>query len=298
MNNRTELPPIQYLPAFEAAARLLSFKLAADELCVTPPAISQQIKSFENWLGKALFIRRTRMLELTEAGSFYLQAAQAILQAHRQAYSEFDRRFNQRALYLSGTLFLTQEILLPNYLRFKDYLPGTELRLEARMSYVDFRHESIDAAVRFGNGQWPGTKSYFLSAASVTPVCSRAYADLHPLKDTQDLLAHRLIYAPPAMSGWEEYFCDAQNQPKPDTIVVDSYLAALKAASDGLGVALAILPTANKWLTEKRLIRPLDIEVPLDRAYWLVVPERETDTSETLALLKWLEDIFAGLPQL
>jgi LysR family glycine cleavage system transcriptional activator len=298
MQARAGLPPIQYLPAFEAAARLLSFKLAAEELCVTPPAISQQVKAFENWLGKALFIRRTRMLELTEEGVFYLNAAQTILREHREAYREFDRRFKQRALYVSGTLFLTQEILLPNYLRFKDYLPATELRLEARMSYVDFRHETIDAAVRFGHGQWPGTKSYFLSSASVTPVCSPAYAALYPLSTAEELLAHRLIYAPPAMSGWEQYFCKSEEKNKPDAIVVDSYLAALKAASDGLGIALAILPTANKWLAEQRLVRPLNIEVALDRAYWLVVPEKEAEKPETLALLSWLEDIFADLPRI
>jgi len=293
-----QTPPIQFIPVFEAAARLLSFKEAAEELCVTAPAVGQQVKAFEHWLGKPLFFRKTRLLSLTEEGKYYLKVAQTIMTAHREGYTEYVRRFEKSSLHVSATLFVAQELLMPNYLQFGERLPGTELRIEARMSNVDFNEEPIDAALRFGDGNWAYLDCRWLSSAMVTPVCSQSYLEAHEFTDLSELYKHRLIYAEPSMSNWGEKFWPADTVQVYDNIICDSYLTALKAASDGLGVALAILPTANSWINDGRLVLPFPQQIKIDLSYWLVSPNVDAPRAEIEILYAWLQDIFKGLPSL
>lgn len=291
-------PPIQFIPVFEAAARNLSFKKAASELCVTAPAVGQQVKAFEHWLGKPLFRRHIRQLSLTDEGQYYLKIAQQLMLAHYQGYTEYSRRFEKSSLHVSATFFIAQEVIMPNYLKFNDYSPGTELRIEARMTNVDFDVETIDAGIRFGDGNWHGLDCRKLSSVSVTPVCSKAYAEQHQLNDITELHQHRLIYAEPWMNDWGKHFFGETVNQKYDNIICDSYLAAMKAAADGLGIALAILPTANMWINDQRLALPFPIEIPLDLGFWLVSPKHEQPKPEIDALHTWLQSIFNELPKL
>jgi LysR family glycine cleavage system transcriptional activator len=293
-----QTPPIQYIPVFEAAARHLSFKKAAEELCVTAPAVGQQIKAFEQWLGKPLFKRQTRKLALTAEGVYYFNAAKTLMKHHHTAYAEYTRRFDHSSLLISTTLFVAQELVMPNYLSFSDFSPGTELRLEARMSHVDFEAEPIDAAIRFGDGKWPGLECWLLDTSTVSPVCSPSYAKENALSDISELYKHRLIYAQPSITDWGQYFWKEGITQPHDTIMCDSYLAALKAASDGLGVALAILPSANGWINDGRLVLPYPIQVDIKRGYWLVYPKTEKSKPELEALFTWLKQIFAAAPNI
>ena len=290
-----QTPPIQYIPVFEAAARHLSFKKAAEELCVTAPAVGQQIKAFENWLQKPLFHRLTRHLSLTPEGEYYFQVAQGIMQAHLQGYTGYSRRFRRSALHVSAPIFVAQEVIMPNYLQFAEYAAGTELRLEARMSLVDFSVDPVDAAIRFGDGNWPELDCRKLCDATVTPVCSPAYADGHPLTSLDELYKHRLIYAEPYMLEWGRNFWREDRQHPIDSIVCDSYMAALKAAADGLGVALAILPTANLWINSGRLLNPFPQQLDTGKGYWLVTPRSEHRRPEIEALYHWLLSLFDKL---
>ncbi|MFT5719123.1 MAG: LysR family glycine cleavage system transcriptional activator [Oleiphilaceae bacterium] len=293
-----QTPPIQYIPVFEAAARHLSFKKAAAELCVTAPAVGQQIKAFEHWLGKPLFKRQTRQLTLTAEGLYYFQAAKVLMKEHHAAYAEYTRCFDRSSLLISATLFVAQELVMPNYLSFNDFSPGTELRVEARMSHVDFDAEPIDAAIRFGDGNWPGLECRLLDTATVSPVCSPSYAEDNALSEISKLYKHRLIYAQPSIINWGTYFWKKGITHPKDTIMCDSYLAALKAASDGLGVTLAILPSANGWINDGRLILPYPIQVDIKKGYWLVYPKTEKTKPELEALFTWLKQIFTAVPSL
>ncbi|TGN40450.1 LysR substrate-binding domain-containing protein [Marinobacter confluentis] len=296
--NYRRTPPIKYIPIFEAAARHLSFKKAAEELCVTAPAVGQQIKAFEEWLGKPLFQRSARQLSLSAEGECYFRAAQAIMTAHKKGYIEFSRRFDKSVLHISAPLFTVQEVLLPNYLRFNDYASATELRIEARMSYVDFDAERVDAAIRLGDGNWPELHCRKLCEAFVAPVCSPSYAASHEFTKPGDLSQHRLIYAEPAMNDWGHYFGVNDFQPQNKPIICDSYLGALKAASDGLGVALAIFPTANTWVDSNRIVLPFPVQYRTGRSYWMVVPESDHSLPQIDAVYGWLQSIFDELPAL
>jgi len=292
-----QTPPIQWLPVFEAAARSLSFKKAAEELCVSPPAVSQQIKAFENWLEIDLFDRRGRRLALTEAGSYYFDVASKVLQTHNQGYVEFKRRLNRTSFNVSTSLFVAQELLLHNYLSFTDSFPKTELRIEARMSLADFEHEPIDGAIRFGTGDWPGCSSRKLCDIYMAPVCSPDYLQKNPVRDLADLKSQRLISTSSSLDDWGELesLRNATRDRTEPPLVFDSYMTALKAASEGVGIALGLFPVTNNWITKGLLCCPLTVPMKSSYGYWFCAPENNTHPI-TDAFFLWIEALFDDIP--
>jgi LysR family glycine cleavage system transcriptional activator len=293
--NYKQTPPIQWLPVFEAAARLLSFKAAAAELHVTPPAISQQIGALEHWLGLSLFERQARKLSLTPEGIYYLKVAQKVLVEHVQGYLELERRFKIKALNVSTPLFLAQELLIPNYLSFANYAPDLELRLEARMSLVDFENESLDAAIRFGDGNWPGLKCRKLGDCYMSLVCSVDYMSQHDPLDIHNLSRHRLLTLSPELDDWNTLL-DTRIVKDQNRIVCDSYMSVIKSAAEGLGIAIGIFPLTNLWIENGKLLAPLPIQYHNHSAYWLVSPKRDDETPNIEALYAWTKHLMDQLP--
>jgi LysR family glycine cleavage system transcriptional activator len=295
--NYKQTPPIQWLPVFEAAASRLSFKQAAESLCVSPPAVSQQIRAFENWLGVELFDRRARKLALTEEGDYYLGVARKVLQAHTQGYVEFKRRLNKQSFNVSTSLFIAQEILLPNYLSFSDCCPGTELRIEARMSLSDFDNEPVDAAIRLGTGDWAGVSSKKLCDVYIAPVASPGYLLENPVKDITDLKHHRLLYSSSNLEDWTELgLLESSGDPnKNSALVFDSYMTALKAASEGVGIALGLFPITNSWVNRGLLCCPLTKKIKSSYSHWSCAPKNYTHPA-TGAFHSWCKTLFDEIP--
>lgn len=290
-------PPIQWLVVFEAVASTLSFKKAADQLHVSPPAVSQQIKSLEDWLGEPLFERHARRISLTAAGTYYQKVAAEIVRTHKQGYQEFLRRFQSRSLHVSAPLYIAQELMIPHYLTFKDYLPETELRIEARTSYVDFDIEPLDAAIRFGDGNWPELDCRPLCNIALSPVCSPEYANTHDMQSLADLSSLQLISPTSDLEQWRLLLGESASQ-NADILICDSYLAALKAATEGLGVTLALLPTTNAWINDGRLVLPFDAKITTASCYWLVAPKRFQGGDALDALHRWACSLFENLGEL
>ncbi len=296
---QVKAPPIQWLPVFEAAARNLSFKLAADELCVTPPAISQQIKSLEAYLGIPLFERSTRRLRLTAAGEHYYAAARQIIRTHQQSYRELERLFKYPVLLVSAPLFITQELLIPNYLSFRDYAPNIDLRLSTGNDFVDFETQPVDAAIRFGRGQWPGVQARLLQRVEPCLVCSPAYLnkrgiDLAQTIDLSLLQKQVLLTIGDTFTEWKMLFPELREA---DRIVCDSYFSIIKSAQEGLGIAVGILPVISRQLREGSLVRLNSAHQSADLAYWLVVPERATERPGIEPFYRWLKDLFERFAQ-
>jgi len=290
-----QTPPIQWLPVFEAAATELSFKKAAEILCVTPPAVSQQIKAFESWLGVQLFERRARQLTLTQEGEFYLETAREVLRAHTRGYIGFKRRFEEASFRISTSVFIAQELLLPNYLSVSDFYADTELRIEAGMSLVAFEADSVHATIRFGMGEWPNTMAQKLCDISFALVCSPDYALEQPLQDPSDLKHHRLIMTSSMLEDWERWGLGevSENQ---DRLICDSYMAVVKAASAGLGVALGLFPITNSWVNRGLLTLPLGQHVASPYSYWVCAPRTHPHPA-TEAFLEWSKNLFAQIPE-
>jgi len=290
-------PPIQWLVVFEAVATSLSFKKAADQLHVSPPAVSQQIKALEEWLAVPLFERHARRISLTAAGVFYSEIAANLVRTHRQGHLEFLRRFQNPSLHVSAPLFIAQDFMIPNYQSFQDFLPNTELRIEARSSYVDFKAEPLDAAIRFGDGQWPELDRRLLCGIHLAPVCSPEYAAENNLNSIHDLHHQKLITATTDLSQWSMLLGEPIEQ-RSDILICDSYLAAVKAASEGLGITLALLPSTNAWIHDGRLVLPFNAKISTTQGYWMVAPKRSQRRKEVEAFYGWACSLFENLDEL
>ena len=290
-------PPIQWLPVFEAAARLLNFKKAAAELCVTPPAVSQQIKVLEEYLGVSLFDRNGRKLRLSQAGEFYYGITSNIIKSHTKGYRDFERKFRNPVLHVSAPIFIAQEMLIPNYVRFKQFDDNVELRITTGNEYVDFENESVDAALRFGTGDWPELDCRFISEVDLKFVCNQDYIDQNNLApDTliskETLEDQVLISLYDDMRDWYNVYPDLKPKRK---MICDSYFAAMRSAEEGLGIAVGLSPVINRLINEDRLIILNSKPLTTGHAYWLVTPKVNADSDHVTALYNWIKVLFSEL---
>ncbi len=261
---RLQAPPIQLLAAFEASARLKSFKKAAFELSVTASAVSQQIKQLETHLSVQLFKRLTRRVALTEAGIAFQRVAENTLSTYNVGYGVFQQQFSTPTIRLSVIPFVAFEIIIPNLHEFRALNPDIDLRIETTMALVDFESEPIDAAVRFGEGNWDGLEQLLISDCQSSLVASQPLLDSKPIHSLDDFKSHTLIHTRSSKDDWERV-AQSRGVKKIDAkgdLVMDSYLSSMKAAEEGLGIAIGVFPLINKWVRDGRLAlisQPRDI---------------------------------------
>ncbi|OUS23814.1 hypothetical protein A9Q99_27690 [Gammaproteobacteria bacterium 45_16_T64] len=293
-------PSIQWLLPFEAAARHLSFKLAAEELHVTPPAISQQIKALEHHLDLLLFERRTRSLVLTPAGTEFYKTASRVIEVYDNGCQALYRQFRQRAFYMATEPYIAHTLLIPNLMSFKDVLPGTELRVETRLSMAGVSLEDIDAGIRFGSGDWDGMQSFALTDVVMAPVGNPQYFTEKPARVLSDLKRHCFFYPNSQEKVIGPFLAQLEKAGivPAEIIPCESYLDAMTAASEGLGVTVAILPYANRWINEGKLMIPFDVTWNTSAKFWVVFRKEYADLDKMGAVCKWLESIVSELPAL
>ncbi|MDW3205228.1 MAG: transcriptional regulator GcvA [Alphaproteobacteria bacterium] len=292
------LPPLAALRAFEAAARHLSFKAASEELRVTPAAISQQIKTLEEYTGVKLFRRLTRALALTEAGR---QAAPEVSAAFDQLENAYViMRSGGRAGPLNVSLppSLASKWLVPRLARFHERHPEIDLRIDANSRLVQFDSEAIDLAVRFGMGSYPGLTSEPLFQTRTLPVCSpKLTRGENALRNLSDLRNHTLIHlqetgAAAMEDTWAMWLraagitdVDPTRGPRFNThsLVIDAAIA-------GQGVALVEYVFADAELASGKLVQPF-ADVPILNAnlgYHVVFPPHHGDDPRLQAFRSWL----------
>jgi LysR family glycine cleavage system transcriptional activator len=192
------LPPLNALRDFESAARHLSFSRAAEELHVTPAAVSHQIKALEDHLGIRLFHRRNRAVHLTEAGESYLAVVRDAfdrLSAATVRLAEHDR---VGQLVIAVLPSFASKWLIPRLPRFRTLAPEIDVTVAASHDMVDLVGGQADLAIRYGRGAWPGLKALRFLAEEVFPVCSpRLLNDGHPIREPDDLAHHLLLHDEP-----------------------------------------------------------------------------------------------------
>jgi LysR family glycine cleavage system transcriptional activator len=294
MNRR--LPPLNGLRAFEAAARLLSFSKAAEELHVTPAAISHQIKGLEGYLGVPLFRRLNKALMLTEAG-------QAALPGLREGFDQLVRAVDavrawdvRRPLTVSTAPSFGAKWLVPRLERFRQGHPGTEVRVDATSELVDFAREEVDLAIRYGSGRYPGLAAERLLVEEVFPVCSpRLLEGPHPLRVPEDLRWHTLLHVdwvqqPDLWPDWSTWLRAAGVEGVDPTRGPRFSMSAMaaQAAIDGHGVALGSSVLLRDDLEAGRLVKPFELGFPVDLAYYLVYPEAHAERPKVVAFRRWL----------
>ena len=293
------LPPLNALRAFEAAARRLSFTKAADELNVTPGAISQHIRQLEDYAGTPLFKRTGRSVLLTDA-------AQAALPLVREAFDQIAEagRIMQaparkgRVMVSSAPSFAAKW-LAPRLERFHTAHPGIEAWVSADSGLTDFTTADADFAIRYGGGDYDGLRAEKMLDETVLPVCSPSLLEgPEALRRPEDLVHHTLIHdgsaeVDPSCPDWTTWLqargvadkVDGTRGPR-----FNQSALAIEAAATGRGVVLAKRAIAAADLASGRLVAPFaDGSISVDYGYWLVWPKGRHLTEDVRAFIKWVK---------
>jgi LysR family glycine cleavage system transcriptional activator len=291
---RRPLPPLNALKAFEATARHLSFSKAAEELHVTPAALSHQIRGLENLLGLKLFHRRARAIELTESARILYPGIRIGFENLRGAVERLDRAKQDRILVVSSTPGFTAKWLVPRLYRFLAKHPEIDTRISASAAYADFTSDGVDVGIRLNSGNHPDLHVEKLSDETLLPLCSpHLLAGERPLRTPHDLVHFNLIEVdlPGIVPTWSDWLAQAGIEGIDTTRGLRLNVAdhALEAASEGVGVVLAYKLIASRDIELGRLVAPFGPEVPVPgRAYYFVCPRGHERRAPVKAFRDWV----------
>ncbi len=305
------LPPLNSLRVFEAAARHLSFKEAAAELHITQAAVSHQVKSLEEYLDVELFRRAGRGVQLTEAARACLPKLREGFDALAAAVETIRERGAETELVITAPPVFAARWLMPRLADFSKREPKIEVRVVGSSKMVDagaldssvlvndldLRDESSGVQIHLGSGEYPGYRADKLFEVSTVLVASPDLVNTPPfLKKPEDLAGHVLLHddAMDLVAGgdaWRKWLeaaqvaglVDGSRGPR-----FSSNILSLEAASQKLGVALALKPLVDADLASGRLCAPFDIEVKPQGAYWLVCPEVIAERPAVASFRRWL----------
>jgi LysR family glycine cleavage system transcriptional activator len=285
-----KLPPLNTLPCFEAAARLLNFSKAADELSVTPGAISRAIKHLEDQLGVQLFERETRSVRLTTVGEPYARAVRDVLEQLAAATAMATTRRSESTLNVTTSDGFAGRWLVPRLYRFHRAHGDIDVRVATTGKLTNFRGDGIDIAVRYGGGNYPGLTSEFLTDEEVFPVCSpRLLKGAHALRKPEDLKHHRLIRDtyPIDWAAWLSSAGVKGVNPRKG-LTFDSYTFAVDAAVKGEGVALGRTMLVGDDLAAGRLVRPFKHTLKGVASFYVVYPPEAIRQRKVRVFRDWL----------
>ncbi|HEY7852219.1 MAG TPA: transcriptional regulator GcvA [Caulobacteraceae bacterium] len=295
MDARRRLPPLNALRAFEAAARHLNFSRAADELSVTPGAVSQQIQNLEDYVGAALFKRTPRGLLLTDAAQTALPALREAFDRLAEAASLLTAAVDGRRLTLTAPPSFAAKWLVPRLGGFEAAHPQVDVWLSADMDLVDFATGDVDLAVRYGAGAYPGLEAVRLMQETVIPVMSPELLAANPLASPADLAHHVLLHdgSPDADDSCPDWLMwltargvkgvDGTRGPR-----FNQSSLVIEAAMAGRGVALAKRTLAQDDLDAGRLVAPLADTTSVDFAYYVLHPKSKGRLPQVKAFVAWI----------
>lgn len=291
------LPPLNAIRAFEAVARHLSITLAADELSVTPGAVSRQIKSLEDSLGLELFKRSHRQISLTRQGSDYFKAVSKAIEDLREATRKLKQRKQRKQLKIRAYTTFAMRWLIPRLSDFHAQHPEIEVLLKASTDPVDFRKEDIDGAVRLGDGNWPGAHIHRLVSNILAPVISPATLAAGPkLRKAADLRHYTLLHSmarPDDWGYWIEAAGGARDLDPRAGMAYESSAMVYAAAAAGQGIAMAQLFLVADDLASGKLVMPFKKVLDMgDYTYYLLTPSHKTESPYMKTFRLWLLDQF------
>ncbi len=286
---RRFLPSLSLLAAFEAAARTQSITLAARELSLTQSAVSRQIRALEEQLGVALFIRERQSIRLTVGGAGYVREVRAALAMISSASLNLRANPSGGALTLAILPTLGTRWLAPRLRGFLSRHTGITINLVTRLTRFDFAVEAIDAALHFGQPDWPGCGFAHLRDEVVLPVCSPALQAQLRYATPSDLLQGPLLHLASRPDAWERWFA-AQDVTARHVrgMLFDQFATLAQAAVSGLGVALMPRFLFQDELRSGKLVPVLDLPVKSDGAYYLCWPDGQKDYPPLVAFRNWI----------
>lgn len=288
--NRSRLPLLG-LRAFEATARHQSVSNAAAELCVTPGAVSQQVKLLEEVVGVPLLRRKGRSVELTDAGQVLRPALTQAFQTIELTLNAIARGPRHDTLKLCLLPTLAEKWLVPRLSRFHGAHPELDIQLMTSFREIRFEAEDVDMASFMGTDVPPGLDGLRLFDDAFQPVCSPAFLrDTCPLATPADLSKATLLHSVRRMDDWQRWLDHAgltKLKPKRRLSFENSSLA-IQGAVDGLGVAIVQRAYAVELLKVGTLVAPFDLVARSDNGYYLVWSTARAATPAFGSFLQWI----------
>jgi len=284
------LPPLNALRTFEVAGRRLSFARAANELRVTPSAVSRQVRTLEEALGLELFRRGNRTLALTPAGKHYLVVVQQAFASIVKGTEELSKSAADRIIRVNALPSFASNWLVPRLPLFLEEHPGYDVALETSVENVDFDTANVDAAVRFGSGPWAGLSSHRLFELDAFPVCSPRLLKHTPLNTAEELANHALIHVTFLPALWKSWLvaAGASHIQSKRHHYFDNAELAFQAAETGMGVALGVYPLCGERLRQGRLVSPLCTRLRIRETYNLVHRSTDDASRKIVRFRTWL----------
>jgi len=296
------LPPLNSVRAFEATARHLSFSKAADELNVTPGAVSQQVKVLEDYLDLKLFKRKNRQILLTDEAQLCLPLLSQGLDKLSQGIDIIREQSSDKPLTITASPTFASRWLLPRLTDFQKQFPDIDVRIEASNLLADLINDDIDVGIRFGDGDYAGLETDYLFSQNVIPVCKPSLIEgKNGIRTPGDLKHHTLLHA----SGdffvmddnthidWEMWFAtvgvndiDAKHG-----LHFSQYNLLIEAAIRGQGVALVGDKVIDDELKSGQLVKLFkETDIPLSFSYYLAYPNSKAKLPRVNIFRKWLLD--------
>jgi LysR family glycine cleavage system transcriptional activator len=276
------------LRAFEAAARHANFASAADELSITPAAVSQQVRHLEDHLGVRLFTRRARGVEVTAAGADYARTVGAVLDQLALATERIHRAEQEGRLTIATTPSFAAQWLMPRLIRFLELHPELDVRLSTSNALVDFARQDVEVAVRYGDGRWPGLQVELLIATELFPVCSPSFRQgSQRLRTPANLRPRSLLRL--MSDEWPKWLAAANlGEMRAEGPQYSDVGLLTQAAVAGQGVALGQSIIVADDLADGRLIEPFNLRIPSRSAYYIVGLPGDLDRPKVRAFSRWL----------
>ncbi|EPJ46751.1 MAG: hypothetical protein OFPII_18420 [Osedax symbiont Rs1] len=288
---RDYLPPMQALKSFAAAARLSSVSKAAKELCVTQGAVSKQIKLLEAFLSVPLFIRSAKGICLTTEGQLYLPTVIKVLSELNNSGESLQRNPKQQQLLLDVIPSMSNIWLIPRIHSFEDRYPHLKVDLINGDGSPDFNLSQADICIRCLLPAAALANSIELFKERLILVGAPQLIEKTSIRQPTDILQHRLLLQNTRPLMWNNFLIDQQLSTEELNLGMgfQHFFMALKAAEEGLGLALIPDFLASQSIQQGKLVNPLALSIETDYGYYLISPSYKTQLRKTQEFISWLQ---------
>jgi LysR family glycine cleavage system transcriptional activator len=289
------LPSLKYLKTFQVAALRQSFKAAADELCITPSAVSHQVKLLEAQLGIPLFERGPHSLQLTEAGQKYLHSIDALFNRLEIVTEQLRVSYGRGLVRLHIPPFFASELLMPRLQGFMQMRPDMDIHINTVGGTLQSHPAEADLSVVVGPAPNDGLASYRLFEQAFVPACSPQLLHDTVIDSIDDLNEQTLLIHEARRDGWQRWAeLSGRGNLQPRNIVrFDTMQAVVQAAESGIGVALVSTRLGSTRFRAGSLVKLFDTELPTGEAYYLIHRPEDVERNDVRALTEWLLSEFA-----
>jgi LysR family glycine cleavage system transcriptional activator len=285
----TRLPSLKFLRTFQIAAVKLSFKAAADELFITPSAVSHQIKALEEQLGITLFVRGPHSLSLSDAGRAYLQHLDGVFAKLEAVTEQLQARFGRGIVRLNIPPFFATEMLLPRLQSFLDAQPDTDIRINTTSAPLQTHSAEADLSIVVGAEPDGSHECHRLFSQTFVPACAPTFLRRSKIRAPIDLNEHTLLVHEARRDAWERWAEASRVDLHPRKLIrFDTMHAAAEAAEHGVGIALVSTRLGNDRFAEGSLVRLFGDELQTGESYLLVMRKEDSQRAELRAFTSWI----------